>query len=77
MSKLQVLNSDPDEKIAETLEVLAEKARTGEVVGYVALVNYRDTTGQSSAGHWEHRDALIAFELWKRRMLEEYVYQDD
>lgn len=39
------------------------------------LVNYRETTGSSSAGYWQHRDALIAFELWKKRMLEKYEFE--
>lgn len=74
---LQAVDTKPDERIADTLEKLAVKARAGEVVGFVALVNYRETTGQSSAGFWQARDALIAFELWKQRMLEKYVYQGD
>jgi hypothetical protein len=77
MPAIRAIDQKPDERIAETLERLAEKARAGEVVGFVALVNYRQTTGQSSAGHWENRDALMAFELWKKRMLEGYEYQDD
>ncbi len=77
MPELRAVDQAPDATVAETLEKLAEKARSGEVVGFVALVNYRETTGQSSAGYWLHRDALMAFELWKRRMLEQYVYQDD
>ncbi len=77
MSGLRAVGQAPDAKIAETLEQLAEKARTGEVVGFVALVNYRSTTGQASAGHWENRDALIAFELWKKRMLETYDFRAD
>lgn len=77
MLKLQAIETTPDERIAETLEGMAKKARAGEIVGFVALVNYRETTGQSSAGHWENRDALMAFELWKKRMLEQYIYQDD
>lgn len=72
---LRAVDQAPDEQIAETLECLAKKARAGEVVGFVALVNYRETTGSSSAGYWQHRDALIAFELWKKRMLERYEFE--
>lgn len=74
---LQAVDTPPDEAVAETLEMLAKKARTGEIVGFVALVNHREHTGEASAGHWQHRDALMAFELWKKRMLENYVFQDD
>jgi len=77
MPTIRAIDQEPDEQIAETLEKLAKKARSGEVVGFVALVNYRETTGQSSAGYWQHRDALMAFELWKKRLLERYEYQDD
>jgi hypothetical protein len=74
---IRAVDQATDETVAETLETLAKKARTGEIVGFVALVNYRETTGQSSAGYWQHRDALIAFELWKKRMLEQYVFQSE
>jgi len=75
-AKLRAIETQPDERIAETLEELVAKARTGEIVGFVALVNYRESTGSSRAGHWERRDALIAFELWKRRMLDDYDTRD-
>jgi hypothetical protein len=73
---LQAVDTKPDKRIAEVLEELAVKARAGEIVGFVALVNYRETTGSANAGYWQNRDALMAFELWKKRMLEQYEYQE-
>lgn len=77
MPSIRAIDQQLDESVVKTLEGLVEKAKSGELVGFVALTNYRTTTGVSRAGTWQHRDALIAFELWKKRTLEAYEYQDD
>lgn len=73
---LRSIATEPDEKVAETLEALAKRARSGEIVGFVALVNFRESTGSARAGYWQRRDALMAFELWKYRMLGGFEEED-
>lgn len=74
---VRALDTKPDASLVDTLEGLVEKAKAGDLIGFVALTNYRDSTGASRAGFWQARDALIAFELWKKRMLEDYQWRED
>jgi hypothetical protein len=77
MPAVRSIDTKPDENLIEALEALVTAAREGKLIGFVAPTNYTASTGSSHGGFWQDRDALIAFELWKKRMLERYAYQED
>ena len=77
MPAVRSIDTKPDAALVETLGGLVQAAREGKLIGFVALTNYVTSTGSSHGGFWQDRDALIAFELWKKRMLERYAYSED
>ena len=68
--KLTELKKHVDQTVVQRVEELLEKAKSGEIIGFVALLSVQGE-GYSSgfAGEFNAGSIIMAFEIWKHEWI--------
>lgn len=59
------VKSIPNDRIVKALETILERAKTGELRGFVCLLNLGNGVSSVAVGESGFTDVLAAFEDWK------------